>query len=104
MSQPEQTANLQSVTDSLSGQKLQLCTAGEETGVVSSAEADQLRSVWEMMDILNPPEPDDALLDRIYRQVMTRAAAEEFDDDEFDLAVGAAKSPEIEPADFSKER
>lgn len=104
MSIPEHTTNLQSVTDSLSGQKLQLCTAGEETGEIASAGAERLRSVWKLLDILNPPEPDDDLLDRIYRQVVTRAAAEEFDDDEFDLAVGAAKSPEIEPADFNKER
>lgn len=104
MSQPELTTNLQSVTDSLCGQKLKLCTAAKETGEIASAEADRLRSVWKMLDILNPPEPDDALLDRIYRQVVTRAAAGEIDDDEFDLAAGACKSPEIEPADFSKER
>lgn len=103
MNQQEKTTNLHSVTDSLSGQKLKLCTAGEETGEISSAEADHLRRVWEMLDILNPPEPDEALMDRIYRQVMTRAATEEFDDDEFDLAVGARKSPEIDPDDFNKD-
>lgn len=104
MKQIEQITYLQSVTDSLSGHKLQLCAAGGEIEEMLAAEADRLRRVWEMMDILNPPETDAALLERIYRQVLTLAASEEIDDDELDWAVGAAKSPETEPDDSNKKR
>jgi len=94
---------LQSVTDSLCGHTQEVFTAEQEVSSSGTTEVDLLRRVWGMLDMLNPPEPDAALLERIYRQVVTRAVSEEFDDDELDLAVGAGKPPEIEPDDLKKD-
>lgn len=102
MKQPEQKSYLQSVTDSLCGHTQQVCAAGQVTREAET-EADRLRRVWGILDILSPPEPDAAQLERIYRQVVTRTASEEIDDDELDRAVGAAKPPEIKPDDFKKD-
>lgn len=102
MKEREQRSYLQSVTDSLCGQTQQVCAAGQ-ADQEAGTEADRLVRVWEMLDMLNPPEPDAALLERIYRQVVTRAASEGIDDDELDQVVGAGKPPEIEPDDSKKD-
>jgi len=104
MKHNEKITYLQSVTDSLAGHKLQLCAAVGDVEEIISTEADRLRKVWEMVDILNPPEADEAMLERIYRQVVTLAATGDIDDDELDWAVGAAKSPEVDPDDSNKKR
>jgi hypothetical protein len=93
---------LQSVTDSLCGHKLQLC-AVERKSQEAVTEAEQLRRVWEMLDVLNPPEPDDVLMERIYCNVLAAAATEGIDDDELDRVVGAGRPPEIEPDDSTKD-
>lgn len=98
--------NLQSVTDSLCGYNLHVCSvrpAGQDDAAFE-AEADVLRSVWEVVDVVSPPEPDDARMERIYHQIMARAASEELDDDDLDWAVGAAKAPEVDPTDGTKDR
>ena len=99
--------NLQSVTDSLCGYHLHVCTArqtDDDDDSAFEAEAGLLRNVWELADVVSPPEPDDALMARIYRQVMARSASEEIDDDDLDWAVGAAKTPEVDPTDGKKDR
>jgi hypothetical protein len=105
MSPKNNISYLQSVTDSLSGH-LSVCTVGQASRNDSAllAEADLLRSVWKMVDVLSPPEPDDVLVERIHRYIVTLAASEEIDDDQLDWAVGARKPPEIEPTDPKKER
>jgi hypothetical protein len=98
--------NLQSVTDSLCGYNLHVCSArpAGRDDAAFEAEADVLRNVWERVGVVSPPEPDDACMERIYRQIMARAASEEIDDDDLDWAVGAAKAPEVDPIDGKKDR
>jgi hypothetical protein len=106
MRQKKCVPNLQSVTDSLCGYHLHVCSVRQtdDDDCAFEAEAELLRDVWEMADVVSPPEPDDALMERIYRQVMARSASEEIDDDELDWAVGAAKTPEVDPTDGTKDR
>lgn len=106
MSDKNTTAYLQSVTDSLSGHKLSICNADQASRDDSAlnAEAELLRHVWKLLDALTPPEPDDALIERIHHNVVTCAASEEIDDNQLDWAVGARKSPEVDPTTTTKER
>ncbi|HIJ97286.1 MAG TPA: hypothetical protein HPP94_16440 [Desulfuromonadales bacterium] len=106
MSDKNNPSYLQSVTDSLSGHKLSICSTGQATRDDSAlnSEAELLRHVWELVDVLTPPEPDDALIERIHHNVVTLAASEEIDDDQLDWAVGARKCPEIDPTTSPKER
>lgn len=100
----EHSTYLQSVTDSLAGHHLHACSPGDtpQNDSTSADEAELLRSVWEKVGIVSPPEPEEAIMERIYHQVISRAVSEEIDDDELDWVVGARTSPEIDPDDINK--
>jgi hypothetical protein len=99
----EHTSFLQSVTDLLCGHSLQLCSPGELPAGAEN-EARLLCEVWELLDILTPPEPGAALMERMGRQALALAAASrELDDDELDRVVGAGKPPETGPDEPGKE-
>ena len=90
---------LQSVTDALCGHPVRVPTARQGLSPATPAaekEAALLRRVWEMLDTLSPADPDDALMDRLFKRVKTLSESLELDDDELDLVVGAAKEPEAE--------
>jgi hypothetical protein len=67
------------------------------------AEEELLRKVWEIVDVISPPDPDDAMMEQMYRQIILAISdTGEIDDDELDWAVGARKSTEIDPADNNR--
>ena len=93
---------LQSVTDALCGHPVRVRAARQGLSPATPAaemEATHLRKVWEMLDVLSPPEPDDALMDRMFQRARALSESHELDDDELDLVVGAAKEPEVEDMD-----
>jgi hypothetical protein len=106
MKQKNCMPNLQSITDLLCGYNFHVCEVRQtdEDDSTFEAEEDLLRNVWEIVTIVSPPEPDDAIMERIYRQLCARFAAEEIDDDELDWAVGAAKKPDVDLTSGKKDR
>ena len=82
------------ITDTLCGHGLRVASTTGELTPEAETEAAHLKDVWEMMQLLDPPEPDDVTMDRLYRNLLARAITDELDDDDLDLVVGAGKPQE----------
>jgi hypothetical protein len=85
---------LQTVTDKLAGQLLRICTADDGLPPEAAKEAEHLSYVWDVMHDMDCPEPDDAVMARLYQEMLNRADSMELDEDELDLVVGAGKPEE----------
>ncbi len=90
MNESELEKYLNSVTDKLCGQLLQVCTPNH-LSPEAEQKAEQLKYVWELMHYIDAPDPDDATMERLYQGVLDQLENGEIDEDELDQVVGAGK-------------
>ena len=68
-----------------------------------AGEADFLARVWHDLALVDVPEPESELLERMGRDIMDKLLSGELTDDELDLAAGGAGLPNFPPQSLTNE-